>query len=227
MPYRDKERRVVEGERAWFPRVRGQRDFDLGTDLLEQRGVIETDRLAPQRVALEVPDDDRTHAHRLSGCRPPQERAEMGAAPLVLCDDTPFVRAQDTANPYREVGKSFPMLSIPFSCLQRPKKRLQRADDVVEAIRCHPTDQCVDVMLTLGADMFTQNRHTLGRNRQFDLSARVLSDLCKGPSGSDCKTKAAPPNRSTWVGVIECRGASPDKRPPACPRQAIPLGGTA
>ena len=103
----------------------------------------------------------------------------MGASPLVLCDDTPFVRAQDTANPYREVGKSLPMLSIPFSCLQRPNKRFQRADDVVEAIRCHPTDQRVDVMRTLGADVFTQNRHTLGRNRQFDLSARVLSDLTK------------------------------------------------
>src|SRR6516162_6934807 len=96
----------------------------------------------------------------------------MGAAPLVLCDDTPFVRAQDTANPYREIRKSFPMLSIPFSCLRRPNKRFQRADDVVEAIRCHPTDQRVDVMLTLGADVFTQNRHTLGRNQQFDLSAR-------------------------------------------------------
>ena len=41
------ESRVVERERGWLHRACGRRNFDLSTDLLEQRGIIEKDRLAP------------------------------------------------------------------------------------------------------------------------------------------------------------------------------------
>ena len=84
---------VDKRERCRLHRTRGWRDFDLSTNLLEQGGIIEKDRLAPQRIALEVPDHDRAHSHWLSSWRPPQERPEMSAAPLILRDNAGFVGA--------------------------------------------------------------------------------------------------------------------------------------
>jgi hypothetical protein len=62
---------VDKCERCQLHRTRGWRDLDLSTNLLEQGGIIEKDRLAPQRIALEVLVHDRAHSHWLSSSRPP------------------------------------------------------------------------------------------------------------------------------------------------------------
>jgi hypothetical protein len=88
----------------------------------------------------------------------------MGTAPFVLRNDTRFIRAQNTADPHREIGKSLPMFAIALGRLLRPHERLSNTHHVVKAVRCHAGEQRLHVMLALSSNMLAQNGHPAFRN---------------------------------------------------------------
>src|SRR5215468_9193338 len=122
----------LEGSRLHFPD--GARDADRCADLLQERGVVEKDRLAPEIISLEMPNHDRAHTNRLSRRRPSQESAKVGAAPFVLGHHARFVSGQNAADPHREIRKSFPMFAIPLGSLLLSYERSGNADNVVKAV---------------------------------------------------------------------------------------------
>src|SRR5215831_4742899 len=111
------QRGVVELEGSWLHFPGGARDADRCADLLQERGVVEKDRLAPEIISLEMPNHDRAHANRLSRRRPSQESAKVGATPFVLGHHARFVSGQDAADPHRKIRKSFPMLAADLTFL--------------------------------------------------------------------------------------------------------------
>jgi len=105
------QRRVIKLKCRRLHRPRRRGNVDRGANLLEKRGVVEKNRFAPQLFALEMPNDDRAHAHRLSGCRPTQKSPKVSSAPFVFSHNTVFVRAENTADSYGKIGE-------PSQCLR-------------------------------------------------------------------------------------------------------------
>src|SRR5215467_12380113 len=110
-----------------------------------------------------MPHDDSAHAYRFAGRGPPEEGAEMRAAPFVLGYDARFIGTQDPPYSDGEIRKTFPVLAVALGRLLGTNERLRHAGDVIEAIRGHASEQCLHVMLALGANVFAQNRHPFCR----------------------------------------------------------------
>jgi hypothetical protein len=103
-----KERRIVEGKYGWRHRARGRRDFNVGADLLQQRGISKK-IVSPHSVS---PLKCQTAIARIRTGFP------VAGHPINVprwvprhsfSETTQVSSAQDTADAHRKVLKALPM----------------------------------------------------------------------------------------------------------------------